>query len=85
MFLLALRAISYTQTILDSYNVTANMGAKCLKTTWGAGFGPPLVSISPTFYAPFFDDILAPKNFKPKTQPCNFWHQNIGKKAQVKC
>jgi len=29
---------------------------------------------------PFFADILAPKNFKPKTQLCIFWCQNIGKK-----
>ncbi len=34
----------------------------------------------------FFPDILAPKNFKPKTHLCNFWHQNfVQKNALVKC
>ncbi len=32
----------------------------------------------------FFDDILAPKNFKPKTQLCNVWLQNIGTKCARK-
>jgi len=42
------------------------------------------VSISSRFYACFFADILAPKNFKPKTQLCNFWCQNIGAKCAHK-
>ncbi len=34
----------------------------------------------------FFADILAPKNFKPKTQLCNFWHQNfVQKNVPIKC
>jgi hypothetical protein len=28
----------------------------------------------------FFADILVPKNFKPKTQLCNFWRQNFVQK-----
>ncbi len=35
-------------------------------------------SISSTFMQASF--ILAPKNFKPKTQLCNFWRQNISAK-----
>jgi len=42
------------------------------------------MSISSTFYSCVFTDISAPKNFKPKTQPCNFWCQNIGKKSMSK-
>jgi len=42
------------------------------------------VSISSTFYACFFADILVPKKFKPKTQLCNFWRQNIGAKCTSK-
>jgi len=38
------------------------------------------VSISSTFYACFFANVLGPKNFKPKTQLCNFWHQNFAQK-----
>jgi len=38
------------------------------------------VFISSTFYTGFLADILAPKNFKPKTQLCYFWHQNISPK-----
>ncbi len=36
------------------------------------------------FTSTLFANILAPKNFKPKTQPCNFWRQNIGKKLALK-
>jgi hypothetical protein len=39
------------------------------------------VSISSTFYSSFFAHILVPKNFKPKTQLCNFGRQNIGAKC----
>ncbi len=28
----------------------------------------------------FSNKILVPKNFKPKTQLCNFWHQNFAQK-----
>jgi len=44
------------------------------------------VSISSTFYLrTFFPNILVPKKFKPKTQLCNFWCQNLDKKrARVK-
>jgi len=40
----------------------------------------PGVNFINLFTHAFFADILAQKNFKPKTQFCNFWHQNIGKK-----
>jgi hypothetical protein len=36
------------------------------------------------FTSSFCANILAPKNFKPKTQLCNFWRQNIGKKSSSK-
>jgi len=39
------------------------------------------MSISSTIYVRFFANILASKNFKPKTQLCNFWRQNIGAKC----
>jgi len=29
--------------------------------------------------------IFCAKNFKPKTQLCNFWHQNLGAKCVLKC
>jgi len=32
----------------------------------------------------FFANIFLPKNFKPKTQLCNFWCQNIGAKCARK-
>jgi len=32
----------------------------------------------------FFADILVPKYFKPKTQLCNFWRQNICTKCVLK-
>jgi len=32
----------------------------------------------------FCADILAPKNFKPKTQLCNFWRQNSSEKSARK-
>jgi len=32
--------------------------------------------------AHFWYKILAPKKFKPKTQLCNFWHQNFVRKIQ---
>jgi len=32
------------------------------------------------FTCTFFADILAPKNFKPKTQLCDFWRQNFVQK-----
>jgi hypothetical protein len=32
----------------------------------------------------FFDNILEPKNVKPKTQLFNFWHQNTGTKCARK-
>jgi len=44
---------------------------------------PVQESISPTFYAYLFVNILAPKNFKPKTQLCNFWHQNFLQKTHT--
>jgi len=36
------------------------------------------------FMCTFFANIFAPKNFKHKTQLCNFLHQNIGKKFAQK-
>jgi len=41
------------------------------------------MSISSTFYARFFADILVPKNFKPKAQHCNFWCQNFAQKMRI--
>jgi len=32
------------------------------------------------FMQDFCNDIFPPKKFKPKTQPCNFWHQNFVRK-----
>jgi len=32
------------------------------------------------FFSSFFTAVLAPKNFKPKTQLCNFWRQNFVQK-----
>jgi len=34
------------------------------------------------FMRPFSANILAQKKFKPKTQLCNFWRQNIGTKCE---
>jgi len=42
------------------------------------------MSISSTIYVRFFANILASKNFNPKTQLCNFWRQNIGAKCAHK-
>jgi hypothetical protein len=42
------------------------------------------VSFSPTFYKHFFANILAPKNFKPQKQLCNFWLQNMSTKCAPK-
>jgi hypothetical protein len=36
------------------------------------------------FTRAFLANILVPKNFKPKTQLCNFWCQNIGAKCACK-
>jgi len=36
------------------------------------------------FMRVFFADILSPKNFKPKTQLCNFWRQNFVGKTLMK-
>jgi len=40
-----------------------------------------LGSISSTFYMCLLRRYFGTKNFKPKTQLCNFWHQNIGAKC----
>jgi len=42
------------------------------------------VAISSTFHTHFFANILAPKNFKPKTKLCNFWHKISAQNARVK-
>jgi len=38
----------------------------------------------PQFMRAFLYEILAPKNFKPKTQLCNFWCQNFVQKGSSK-
>ncbi len=42
------------------------------------------MTISSTFYAGFFCQYFGAKNFKAKTQICNFWRQNIGTKYACK-
>jgi len=39
------------------------------------------VDLTDILRARFFDDILVPKNFKPKTQLYNFWQQNFVRKT----
>jgi len=47
----------------------------CIRTV-----DPNLRSISSTIWTHFFANILVPKNFKPKTQLCNFWQQKFVQK-----
>jgi len=58
--------------LLGSAHVKA-AGKMLVKSTAGVNF----IDI----YTCFFANILAPKNFKPKTQLCNFWRQNFGQKT----
>jgi len=43
-------------------------------------------SISSTFLRARFSRYFGAKNFKPKTQLCNFWRKNfVQKNARLKC
>ncbi len=43
-----------------------------------------ILHLSKHFTRKVFADILVPKYFNPKTQLCNFWHQNLYKKCASK-
>jgi len=45
---------------------------------------PPWCQFHQHFTRTFFADVFAAKIFKPKTQLCNFWSQNISAKSARK-
>jgi len=51
-----------------------------MKSKMNMAFSSPLSCQFHQNLCELFADILAPKNFKPKLQLCNFWHQNISAK-----